>query len=325
MDIPTGVTSEDATVRLAMIQAELPGGVHDAVFAPGASNDIWISEHSVLRVCWRGNTERLAIEAELGNDLPAAIGYPRTTAWGRRGNLVWQVQTKVDAVAWDQAWSHHSKDSLRQMVSQLAAIYRSLHEWDVPPHARQLLEHKSAMQRDDPRTHLVPLPVEFAYSVLEEIAGLRWFPADLYRTTLRRLDDLSQLDPFQSQTEQGRLIHCDASPANIMEREGRIVSLLDFEWARLGPIDMELLIWLHMARAADVASMPFPPILRWLKADYPELFIEPDSRERLWLYHLLFTIHGVAIWHPDAPEDTLTPDHHVHTLRKLTDQPLIPD
>jgi len=110
-----------------------------------------------------------------------------------------------------------------------------------------------------------------------------------------------------------------------MERGGQIVSLLDFEWARLGPIDMELLIWLHMARLADLDSKPFPPVFRWLKNDYPELFSVPNSDERLWLYHLLFTIHGIAIWHPDEAEDTLTSDHHVHTLRKLVDRPLIPD
>ena len=53
--------------------------------------------------------------------------------------------------------------------------------------------------------------------------------------------------------------------------------------------------------------------------------VPPNAHERLWLYHLLFTIHGVAIWHPDAPEDSLVTDHHVHTLRMLADRSLIPD
>jgi len=281
MDIPNNDSMEDAKVRFQIIRDELPLSFDNSTFSPGASNDIWIGESTVLRVCWRGNTERLSIEAQLGSELPAAVRYPRTVAWGRKDSLVWQVQAKIDAVSLDKTFSSHSKESLQRMVSQLAGIYRSLHEWDVPQSVRLLLQSKSAMQRDNPKTQLVLLPIEFGYTVLEEIQGLRWFPEDLYVTTLRRLDDLSQLDPFLSQTEAISMIHCDASPSNILERGGQVVSLLDFEWARLGPIDMELLIWLHMARFADSTSNPFPPIFQWLKKDYPELFAAPNSRERL--------------------------------------------
>ena len=324
-EVPTGVDKADAEKRFEMIRAELPAQFERGVFSPGASNDIWLGDRSVLRVCWRGNTDRLMIEAELSNSLPDAIGYPNTIAWGKRESLVWQLQSRIEGVSLDKTWLAYDHETLRKMISQLAGIYRALHEWDIPSSCRSLLERKSDMQLDNVQTQLIPLPIASAYIALEEIRELRWFAPDLYTKTLQRLDDLSDLDPFQSTTEQWPLIHCDACPPNLMEREGRIISLLDFEWARLGPIDMELPIWLHMARLADIASKPFPPVFRWLKKDYPDLFAAPNSRERLWLYHLLFTIHCIESWHPDAPEHELSPDHHVHTLRKLTDQPLIPD
>ena len=62
-------------------------------------------------------------------------------------------------------------------------------------------------------------------------------------------------------------------------------------------------------------------MLTWLAEDYPRLFDHPHLDERLWLSELVYILHGVIWWPPDQPEASLTPEHHVHTLRRLVDAP----
>lgn len=313
-----------ALERRAQIRDEIPEDFDNSTFASGNSNDVWLAEHTVLRVCWRGDLERLVLEARLGEVLPVSIGYPKTLAWGKSPELAWQIQERVDGKTLDSSWSMHSSKSLREHVSQIASLYRSLHEWDVPEHVRTLLQARDRRQQTDLRSQLLPLPVTHARRLLEQVSRLEWFPTDLLDVVVLRLEHLSTIDPFRADQSSSPLVHGDVGPSNILVRDGRVASLLDFEWARQGPIDSELVIWLHLMRQAKLQSNDFPPVLEWLKEDYPELFASDDIIERLWLYQLAFVIHGIAIWPPDSPESTLVSDHHVHTLRLLVDDPLVP-
>ena len=112
------------------------------------------------------------------------------------------------------------------------------------------------------------------------------------------------------------LVHGDAVIGNVLVRGARISALLDFEWARMGPPDLELASLVRMAQ-----GLPFP-MLEWLQEDYPRLFAAPDLEQRLWLYELGYMLRGVIWWPPDRPEFELTPEHLIHTLRRLVEAPM---
>ena len=97
-------------------------------------------------------------------------------------------------------------------------------------------------------------------------------------------------------------------------------ALIDFEFARMGPPDLELISVLRALEVETRLGVPRPPLLA---EDYPELFAAPDLDRRLWLYAIAYTIRQIIFWPPDRSEaDGLAASHPLHTLRRLIDAPL---
>lgn len=119
------------------------------------------------------------------------------------------------------------------------------------------------------------------------------------------------------------LLHGDFYLGNVLVHHGQVSALIDFEFARLGPPDLELI---SVIRALDMetrAGVPRPPLLTWLAEDYPGLFAAPGLDKRLWAYAIAYTIRHIVFWPPDRPEtEGLDPAHPLHTLRRLIDAPL---
>ena len=127
------------------------------------------------------------------------------------------------------------------------------------------------------------------------------------------VDNWTKLDGF----DDGHLIHGDLTFENMLW-DGRDVSaIIDFEWCRGAPADVDLDVLLrccalpeaHVAashqdrtRARDYADVAF-----WLAEDYPALFSHPDLSERLMLYALSFEVR-LATMTPlpaNRPEDPM--------------------
>ena len=85
-------------------------------------------------------------------------------------------------------------------------------------------------------------------------------------------------------------------------RGDRVSALIDLEFARMGPRDLELI---SVVRALDAET---------------RLGI---LHRRLWLYALAYTIRQIIFWPPDrAAADDLEVTHPLHTLRRMIDAPL---
>jgi hygromycin-B 7''-O-kinase len=134
-----------------------------------------------------------------------------------------------------------------------------------------------------------------------------------------RIRDLGDV----ADTDGDILLHGDFYLSNVLVRGGHANALIDFEFARAGPPDLELI---SVIRALDVETrlgVPRPPLLAWLAEDYPELFTGPDLNRRLRLYALAYAIRQIIFWPPDRTEaDGLDAGHPLHTLRRLVDAPL---
>jgi hypothetical protein len=102
-----------------------------------------------------------------------------------------------------------------------------------------------------------------------------------------------------------------------------VLGLIDLEFARVGPRDLELISVVRALDAETRLGIQRPPLLTWLAEDYPELFGAADLLRRLWLYALAYTIRQIIFWPPDRAEaDDLEVTHPLHTLRRLIDAPL---
>jgi Phosphotransferase enzyme family len=120
----------------------------------------------------------------------------------------------------------------------------------------------------------------------------------------------------------------DCFLGNVLVHDGHVSALIDFEFSRMGPPDLELI---SVVRALDAERPPRssgPPLLAWPAEDYPELLAVPDLVSRRWQYALTYTIRQtifwpLIFWPPDRAEaDGLEVTHPLRTLRRLINAPL---
>jgi aminoglycoside phosphotransferase len=98
----------------------------------GASNDTWRIGDRVLRVCWRGDLDRMGREAELLAALPPEIPAARPLDCGRDEQFSWLLLPRLPGTTLSDAWPVAPERELRAAVAQLAHLLACLHAW-VPP------------------------------------------------------------------------------------------------------------------------------------------------------------------------------------------------
>jgi len=317
--------------RLERLRADLPVRVPaDAAFRGGNSNDVWMFDDLVVRVrvCWRGDRDRLLREAAVLGALPPGVPHAPLVDVGRTDDVSWTVTGLVTGSPLDVVADRLPITAARGLYADMAGVLQELHSWRPPASLRSLVTDRPGMRSDDQlsiwASDLMPLPVSRALTMIDLAAGLRYVDPALVKDTRQRIVELATADPFADPQASTSVVHADATPGNFLVHNGKISALLDFEWVRWAPPDHELVSLVRMAQPQTGPvgrTMPRLPILAWLAEDYPGLFTHPDLDRRLWLSEIVYVLHGVIWWPPDQPESTLTPAHHVHTLRRLVESP----
>ena len=205
---------------------------------------------------------------------------------------------------------------LRSYVSQLAHIMRSLHSWQPP--ARVLARYAAAEcpeTETDPvaiaASTLTPLSASQIGRLIEHARAAPFADQDVLDTIAARLAEVAARITISRDADV--VLHGDCTPANVLVQDGRVVALLDFEWSRRGPRDIEVTLPAFSAWAGG------PPILPWLAESYPELFDVPDFGERHWFYRAGFALRGLIHWPAFAPEPELPKNHGLRQLRHLAE------
>ena len=329
-------------LRVARLPARAAGVV--PVLLPSDSNDAWRIGSAVLRVCWRGDRERFTREAAVTRALPPGVPYPEVLDTGFDGDLAWQVTQAVDGVPLAMVWHGLSRPERRDAVYQIGQALATLHAHRFPAEVVAVLAaprpvgdtSTSALVGAD----ILPLPLWRAESLLAAASHEGRADRALIDDVAARFRELAEADPLADAPPAGtRLaeadppagavtcVHGDAHLANALWKDGRLTALLDFEWVRLGPPDLEIEPYLR-ADTAGLAGIELREALGWLAESYPAMFAAPDLVRRLWLYQIATAVRDLFLDSPGQPPDhgaqcalrrfVKSPDHLLRILPALT-------
>jgi len=312
---PEGI--EAAEWRLGWLPRRLRALLRrERAFIGGNSNDAWLFEDCVLRVCWRGDRDRITREAAVLESLPMSIPHPTLLDTGRTVDLSWLVISRGPGVPLDRDDADR-EGLIRDVTRGLSGALRQLHQWTPPTHVAALLEEVTRHDGGGSACakEVVPTRVDDIIAVCHDVAELRFVDPGLIRSAVERVEGLREFAPATSQSNA--VVHGDPAWGNVLVHDGRLSAVIDFEWVRLGPIELELVVPIFLG----YTFAGFQRQVTWMREDYPELFAGEHFAQRMWLYQLSFAARGVLWWPPDSVEEHLTREHHLHNLRRLVDGP----
>lgn len=284
--------------------------------ADSVTNEVWLTPDYVVRVN-RDASLRLHREAVLSQVLPEEVGYPDLIQHGGEAGSDWLVAERLPGIPLSRAWPTLTVDRRREAVRQLASRLRAVHATPCP----RLEGLHDVPQLLDP----APTGAQAVRRLLDGLDAAAELP-NVDASLIRDARDLvlstcGALDPFDVPT----VVHGDLSFENILWSDGEITALLDFEYARPGPADLDLDVLLrfcalphlhvapdyeHLTKAEDYADVPW-----WLAEDYPELFAHPRQFERVRLYSMAWDVNELLAF---PPKESLSRLHKHHPYQRLS-------
>jgi aminoglycoside phosphotransferase (APT) family kinase protein len=258
---------------------------------PSDSNDVWKIGDLVLRICWRGDRSRLQREALLLEHLPSEVPHARLADSGLIDDLAWTLTHWVPGTTLSDTWVTFDRAQQRIAAEQFGHALHALHAWEPPPQIRAALaSHTDQLDTSDViGAALNPLPVDRALRLIEPATHLENIDQHLIDQLEEELKRLRPIDPLSNPSE-GVVVHGDASLNNVVWDGTQFAALLDFEWVRLGPPDLEIQPLLVFDDAAT--------LIRTVIEAYPAIAAHPQFAERLWLYDLSATLRDLLVKSP---------------------------
>ena len=317
---------ETGTSTLAEVRART--ALRDAGLDPAAplkrvssvTNEVWLTPTHAVRVNRRASN-RLYREALVAAALPPEVGYPTVVAHGGGRGEDWLVAERVPGDPLAHVWPDLSDADRYRAVEELAVRLAALHATPAPPdlppieNAPQLLENGS------------PEPTGPVVAALQQAMSLPHVDPVMLANAVELVVALSPaLKPFEEQT----LVHGDVTFENVLWHEGHVTALLDVEWARPGPRDLDLDILLrcsayphlhvgdaHVERTKteDYAEVPW-----WLARAYPSLFEYPGQIDRVRIYSIAYVVRDLLASPPQTAPRHLSELHAYHRLQRVVDR-----
>lgn len=269
---------------------------------PSDSNDAWKIDELVLRICWRGDRTRLQREALILEHLPDEVPHVRLAANGVIEDLTWTLTHWVPGTMLSHGWADLDQTQRRTAAEQLGHALRALHAWEPSPEVRAALAARPAQPdtSDVIGADLNPLPVDRALRLVEPATHLENVDQQLVVQLGEEIKRLRPIDPLRNPSD-GVVVHGDAHLNNVIWDGMRLVALLDYEWGRLGPPDLELQPLLQYDDATA--------LIRSVVDAYPGIAAHPRFVERLWLYDLSATLRDLLVKAPLPATGDLPPWH----------------
>lgn len=285
--------------------------------ASSVTNEVWLGRDVVVRVNSLPNN-RLRREASLAQVLPPAVGYPPIVAYGGELGADYLVVERLPGHPLSRWWPGMDESQRRSAIAQLAEKLRAVHLTSAPP--LQELSRAPHLLRAAPTGEEAVVDL---LTAIEQAARLNHVDSRLLSEVHALVvSTADHLTPF----DVGTLIHGDLTFENVLWDGERVTGLLDFEWSRSGPPDLDLDILLrfcafpHLHVAEDYEdrthARDYAPIPWWLAEEYPELFDAPFVFERVRLYGFAWDIKELLAFPPQVEPRHLPEEHPYHRLRQ---------
>lgn len=270
--------------------------------AGGWSNAVWLAGGLVLRLAVQPGSDRLRREAQIAALLPPETGYPTIVDSGETGGHEWLLSREIAGAPLGEAWEMLSpaeqKNALRQLWARACAAH--------------------TVRAADAR------------GIARERAWYNSNDADYADGAIGQLAAQNILTPPQAQTLRGALRrfwaalpaaaavlnHGDLTLDNALYHAGEVSALLDFEFAVLAPVELDLNSLVKFAYAPRRRS-PLRTLVAELAAP---ILASPGSGERLRGYAILLELWQMENWlaHPEGegPLETWDPYRRLLSLAR---------
>ena len=278
-----------------------------------ATNEVWAAGNTVIRVN-RRIYSRLHREAELAAVLPPEVRYPQVIAAAEPGGADWLVSMRMPGTTLLRCWPALDEPDRRRAVGDLATVLRALHQTRAPDGLDEIRDPPQLLQAGPHPTAALEAALDRAAHLPNVDLGALADVADLVGSCR------AAIEPFTAAT----LVHGDVHFQNLLWDGEQITALLDLEFARPAPADLDLDVFLRFCafpflfvpedRATEVHAVDYEGVPGMLIESYPELFAHPGLLDRLRLYSISFDVRDLLATPPRGPLGTLTVDHPYRRL-----------
>ncbi|MDH3301497.1 MAG: aminoglycoside phosphotransferase family protein [Acidimicrobiia bacterium] len=285
--------------------------------APSTSNEVFLADDHVIRINRdSANAVRLLREAELCLALPRLRWTPEIVEYGRLNGTAFLIVRRKGGMTLSRWWPDMRPSQRREAIEQLAGCMRAVHSTTVPDGLDPITDTPQLLgSAGNPA-----LPVLHGLQGLRSVANIDPSLIDDLESTVHSLASSLEMYP-----ESG-LVHGDLSLENVLWDGSSISAILDFEWARGAPRELDLDVLcrflvlpdLHVPEAyrGRVGPGDYREVIGWLADSYPELFSPADLDRRLTLFAVAYEVRAVLANPPKVASDRLSP---VHPYRRLID------
>ena len=218
--------TEAAVVRslAAQVVAQYGGDLSRMRRALGVSNATWVGGGLAARIANTSVVDSMAAEVALVRALPPEVGHPRILGVGTIDGHDWIVTEEVRGQNLHEAWPTLTPEERRRAIHQLWARVQVVHH--ATPSLRPLVRSHAGF---------IPATPDDATAAADRVSAALDLP-DAQRSRFREITgDYYRAAPLVEQVVN----HGDLALMNALW-DGEVVALVDFEFAVLGPVEIDL-------------------------------------------------------------------------------------
>lgn len=289
--------------------------IDGATRLPSASNEAWKVGDVVVRISWSGDCDRVRREVMVLEHLPPSVPHPEVLEHGTTEGRTWTITRWVPGDVAVRTWPKMTSATRDRFAQQLAEALAALHQWSPPPPVRQqVAKRKPALTAADVvGQDINPLPIDRALAIVEEAKRAPHADPAVIDAVAERL---AELRPCDVGADDSTVLHGDLHLGNLVEAEGTLRTLLDFEWVRLGPPDLDLQAFLRAEEETESEDL-----ITRIAQHYPGIVAHPRIVERLWLYDLACTLRDVIVCPATIAPAGLRTNHPLRRLPMIVQSP----
>ncbi len=277
--------------------------------AGGWTNAVWMTDELVLRLSTKKENKNLLHEARLSAFLPSEVGYPQIVETGITAGYAWTLAKRLPGRSLGEVWDDLHCEERVTALQGLWARAQAIHSVPCEDIAT-IVPRRAWFNSTDPEeaeTSLTRLTEEGIFTKTETV---------VLQDTLAHFWEVLPTAPCV-------LCHGDLTMDNAVWHDGQVIALLDFEFAVIAPVQLDLNHLVKCAFGPGDAAMDMQEAQR-LRHAVKELALpilaQPGGNTLLVGYAILLELWLLELWlaHPEG-EGPFEQWEPLRRLRRLAD------